>query len=126
MYNLLGSPVATIELEMLRSAEGPARLASRNYYGAQATEVVTEWEFDEVTPPIAFRRYSLSVSAPGVKLDALIAWDDEVTFESSRLGLRSVRPAGDGRALPSTWLAPDGSTRQQCPADYLVATGSVH
>jgi alpha-beta hydrolase superfamily lysophospholipase len=125
VYNFLGSPVATIELEMLRSAEGPARLTSRNYYSAQATEVVTEWEFDAVTPTAAFQRYSFSATAPGVQLDALIAWDDEVSFEVVQTGTKGVfsPPAAD----PQTAIGA-GAQLMVVPldnnalADYIVAT----
>jgi pimeloyl-ACP methyl ester carboxylesterase len=125
VYRLLGSPLATIELEMLRPAEGPSRFTSRNHYTAQATEVVAEWEFDGHTAPISFRHYSFSVTAPGVKLDAAIAWDDEVTFEVVQTGTKGVfsPPPAD----PQTAIGA-GSNLIVVPldnnalADYIVAT----
>ncbi|NLU41314.1 MAG: alpha/beta hydrolase, partial [Firmicutes bacterium] len=124
VYNIFGSPVATIELEMLRSAEGLARLISRNHYSAQATDVVTEWEFDAAAAPISFQRYSFSATAPGVQLDALIAWGDEVTFEVVQTGTKGVfsPPAAD----PQTAIGA-GSQLMVVPldnnalADYIVA-----
>jgi pimeloyl-ACP methyl ester carboxylesterase len=125
VYNIFGSPVATIELEMLRSAEGLARFISRNHYSAQATDVVTEWEFDAAAAPISFQRYSFLATAPGVQLDALIAWGDEVAFEVVQTGTKGVfsPPAAD----PQTAIGA-GSQLMVVPldnnalADYIVAT----
>lgn len=125
VYSIVGSPMATIELEMLRSAEGMARFISRNHYSAQATDVVTEWELDAAAAPISFQRYSFSVTAPGVQLDALIAWGDEVIFEVVQTGTKGVfsPPAAD----PQTAIGA-GSQLMVVPldnnalADYIVAT----